>query len=85
MLKRKIEVDSSEPGLIDRMSYRELIREGAERGFVSNPAKWFVYREDRNLTSHTYDEKIAKRVYKRALDFIKDAENLLEKLKERNL
>ena len=84
MLKRRVEADAADAALIDRMSYKDLIRTGAERGFIANPIVWFTYREDRNLTSHTYDEIIAERVYVRALAFLTDAKKLLEKLKAGN-
>lgn len=85
MLKRRIEADSATPSEVDKMSYKELIREGAERGFISNPRSWFVYRDDRNVTSHTYDQKIALRVYARAKEFVKDAHILLRNLKNQNI
>lgn len=66
------------------MSYKEPIREGAERGFISNPRSWFVYRDDRNVTSHTYDQKIALRVYARANEFVKDAQILLRKFSKKD-
>ncbi len=84
MLKRKIEVDAPDSTLIDRMSFKDLIREGAERGFIATPIAWFKYREDRNLTSHTYDFKIAERVYLRAILFLSDAKNLFNELKAKN-
>jgi len=66
------------------MSFREMIREGAERGLIADPVAWFHYREKRNLTSHTYDEKVALDVYQAALAFLTDAESLLATLKNRN-
>lgn len=80
MLKRKLKEDAATPEDIDRMSFKELIREGAVRGFVENPEKWFEYREQRNITSHIYDEKKAKSVYKTAIQFLPDAQQLLDQL-----
>lgn len=77
MLKRKLKLDASTPEEIERMSFKDLIREGALRGFVKNPEKWFEYREQRNITSHVYDEKKARSVYATALDFIHDGRELL--------
>ncbi len=81
MLKRKLKADAATPEDIDRMSFKELIREGAIRGFVENPEKWFEYREQRNITSHIYDEKKAKSVYKTAIEFLPDARKLLDQLR----
>ncbi|MBT4263076.1 MAG: nucleotidyltransferase [Deltaproteobacteria bacterium] len=80
MLRRKLKEDAATPEDVDRMSFKELIREGAVRGFVENPEKWFEYREQRNITSHIYDEKKAKSVYKTAMQFLPDAQKLLDQL-----
>jgi len=85
MLKRRLKLDAPSPEVIDEMSFREMIREGAERGLIDDPAAWFHYREKRNLTSHTYDEKVARNVYQAALAFLTDAQNLLAALKNRNV
>jgi len=84
MLKRRLKLDAPSPEAIDEMSFREMIREGAERGLIADPVAWFHYREKRNLTSHTYDEKVALDVYQAALAFLTDAESLLATLKNRN-
>lgn len=84
MLKRKIEQDVPNPAEIDLLSFRELIREGAERGFIRDAEKWMVFREQRNITSHTYDRKKAESVYKTALRFYPEAVALLKELQKRN-
>ncbi len=84
MLKRRLELDAPSPETIDAMSFREMIREGAERGLIDDPRAWFNYREKRNLTSHTYDEEVARDVYQAALAFLADAGSLLAALQERN-
>jgi len=84
MLKRQLENDLPVPSLVDGMSYRELMRIAAERGFVADVEKWFVYREQRNITSHTYSRRKAEQVYKTALIFVDDAKALLRELKQRN-
>ena len=63
LLKRRIEHDAATRSDIDSLSFKGLIREGAERGYISNPESWFKYRECRNLTSHTYNEINANIVY----------------------
>ena len=52
---------------------------------ITHVEEWFGYREQRNITSHTYDEKKAVSVYKTALKFLPDAKALLAVLKERNV
>jgi len=40
MLKRRLEMDVPSPASIDAMSFREMIREGAERGNIADPLAW---------------------------------------------
>ncbi|PIP02327.1 MAG: nucleotidyltransferase, partial [Zetaproteobacteria bacterium CG23_combo_of_CG06-09_8_20_14_all_54_7] len=44
MLKRRLELDDPSPESIDAMSFREMIRAGAERGLIDDPLAWFNYR-----------------------------------------
>ena len=82
-LKKKLEMETSDAELISTMLYQELIREGAQKGFIDDPEKWFEYRRLRNMTSHTYKEEIAKNVCQGTIQFYNDAKNLLFKLQER--
>lgn len=80
LLKRRIEQDAPVPAEIDRMSFRELIREAAKRGWIDDPEKWMFFREQRNLTSHVYDAAVAVEVYETAKSFSLEAERLLAAL-----
>jgi nucleotidyltransferase substrate binding protein (TIGR01987 family) len=73
MLRRRLEMDAASPDDFDRLSFRELIRAGAERGFIADPEPWMRYRELRNLSSHTYDESKAALIRVAAGEFIADA------------
>lgn len=84
-LKRILEMESASPDEIDVLSFRDLIRIGAERGYIDDPLEWFVFREERNISSHTYDEAKAVQVYASALKFKAAAMRLLEKLEARVL
>lgn len=80
MLRRQLsEIESPEE--IKRLSFRDLIRSGAESGFIDDPTHWFQFREFRNMTSHTYDEKLASKIYEILPLFVGKAGDLLEKLK----
>lgn len=83
MLKRQIEQESATPAAVDAYSFRQLIREGAERGILSNVEIWLEFREQRNITSHTYDADKAASVYKTAELFYPHARKLLEVLESR--
>jgi nucleotidyltransferase substrate binding protein (TIGR01987 family) len=84
MLKRQLESESPSPAEVDQLSFRGLIREGAERGLVADPEKWMEYRHQRNLTAHIYHPAKAVAVYQTALLFYRDALDLLKALERRN-
>lgn len=72
------------PEEVDRFSFKELVREGAERGLIRDVEAWMEYRRQRNITSHIYDEEKARSVYNTGLRFHGDAVALLEALEKRN-
>ncbi len=84
MLKRQLEQELPSAEELDHLPFKELIRVGAERGLVADPQRWFDYRDKRNITSHTYDEAKARKVFSVLEDFASDAADLLQRLKLRN-
>ena len=82
-LKRVLETISASPDEIDFLSFRDLIRLGAEKGFLDDPSAWHGFREERNISSHTYDESKAAEVYRAALDFASEARALFVRLEAR--
>lgn len=82
MLKRILEKMSVLASVIDTLSYNQLLREAAEKGLIDNVRQWMMYRHQRNLTSHTYNQAKAIQVYESILIFIDDAKALLLQLKE---
>jgi len=86
-LKRRLEMDWPNAQEIDAMSYRTLIRVGAEMGLIDSTevADWFVFREKRNLTSHTYDASKAAEVFRALPSFARQARRLYERLQQRGL
>jgi nucleotidyltransferase substrate binding protein (TIGR01987 family) len=84
MLKRQLELDVANPSSVDSMSFRELMREGFERGYITDPEEWFVFREHRNTVSHTYNADKAKIVFQSAENLNSVARALYDKLKEKN-
>lgn len=84
MLRRVLVRELPVPSEAAALSYRDLIREAARRGFLDEPASWFIYREQRNLTSRTYDGEKAEKVYATALKLVVSATELLKRLRERS-
>lgn len=80
MLKRQLELDLPDASQVDAMSYRELIRVGAERGLLTDPADWMLYRDKRNTTSHTYNAAKAADVALVIPAFAEHAQVLLARL-----
>ena len=48
---------------IEANSPRSCIREGWKQGLISNAEAWLEMMEKRKLSSHTYDENVAREIY----------------------
>lgn len=84
MIKRYLALGTFVIENIDGMTFNEMIRLANKMGILrSNLEKWDTYRQKRNLTSHTYDEKVAKDVVSIIEDFALESKFLLDKLKEK--
>lgn len=67
-------------------SPNECLKEVFKFGIIEDDSRWQKAFEDRNLTSHTYDEENADDVYSRLSNYIEIFENLeknLEKIKKK--
>ena len=85
MIKRQLEAEAAVPSDIDTLSFRSLMREAAEKGMIDSIEPWLVFREQRNITSHVYNQEKAKSVFETAKDFLPAAQELLSNLKTRPL
>ena len=61
---------------------KDLFRLAASVGILEGPLEWFACAEARNLTSHTYDEEEAEKVFLLAPSMAIAAAKLLAKLRE---
>jgi nucleotidyltransferase substrate binding protein (TIGR01987 family) len=85
LLRRALEEASANPEEVDRMSFPSLIRTGVEQRLVAGAWEdWRVYREMRNITSHTYDEAKARQVAQAIPGFLAEAAGLLARLQSRS-
>jgi len=66
---------------IASLSKKNLFREAGRKGLIHDVEQWFIYLEMRNLTSHTYNEDIAKKVYSEISSFIKSLELFIINIK----
>lgn len=69
---------------IDGVTRRELFRLAAENQLINSIEPWMLYHQARNQTSHTYDPEIAAEVYQNSIAFLPIAEQLLQRLQEKN-
>ncbi|OFZ30023.1 MAG: hypothetical protein A2622_09200 [Bdellovibrionales bacterium RIFCSPHIGHO2_01_FULL_40_29] len=76
-LQRKLEQVHPNPQIIDELEFKDLIREGAQRGYIQTPELWFEFRRLRNLSSHAYDKAKAEQVYAKASDLLIESKFLL--------
>lgn len=68
---------------INQMSFNDMIRVANQQNLLeSDLEKWTDYRKMRNMTSHTYDENIARRVVDIIPEFYTEMVFLLNRLKE---
>jgi len=52
-------------------SPKETIRMAYENKLISEPESWLSMIDDRNLTSHTYDENLAEEIYARLPGYLR--------------
>jgi nucleotidyltransferase substrate binding protein (TIGR01987 family) len=84
-LKRFLEKSQFSSQNIDEMSFADIVRTANEKGLLLNDLeKWTIYRQKRNITSHTYDEIKAAEVISIVPDFLEEVEFLLKKLIEKS-
>jgi len=77
-LRRYLQLNSN----IREFNLKEIFREAGKQGLIGKVEAWFNYLESRNLTSHTYYEEIAEKVYKVAKRFSDDVDELIKKLEK---
>lgn len=69
---------------LKQMNFSDLIRTAAQAGLIPDVKRFLQYREMRNLTSHTYDDRKAELVLTVLDDFEKDIDYLIQQLNSRN-
>jgi nucleotidyltransferase substrate binding protein (TIGR01987 family) len=82
-IKRYIEMEMPVYENLDQMNYRDLMRIAFEIGLITETNIWFSFREARNQTSHAYDEHKAQAVFEVTLDFVNEAERLINQFQKR--
>lgn len=85
LLKRYLEITSTNPTEVDAFAFQDLIRSGNAQGLLLHDWKrWKNYRNARNITGQTYDEDKAIEIIAILPEFLLEAQSLLQELKIRN-
>lgn len=69
--------------VVDGVPRRELFRLAAEYRLIDEVERWMDFHHARNLTSHTYQVKLASAVFEQALLFVEGAKRFAARLEER--
>ncbi len=80
LIRRRLESMAATPAEIEQMEFKTLMRTAGEKGLIDDPVAWLLFREKRNITSHTYDETKSLDVLGVIPQFIGRAQFLLERL-----
>ena len=81
LVRRRLEAAADSPQDIESMDFKPLLRAAAEKGLVDDPDAWYLYRQKRNITSHTYEITKALDVINAIPGFIVSVEALLKSLR----
>lgn len=84
LVRRALELKAVSSAEIDEMDFKTLIRTAAEKGLVDDPLPWYLFREKRNITAHTYDQTKAIDVLSVVPQLLDRARFLLARLKEQD-
>ena len=84
MIRRRLAQIVPTPQDLSQATFADLMRAAADAGLVKDVKRFLVYRDARNRTSHTYEEKTASEVAREIPSFLKDAGFLLTQLRKHN-
>ena len=81
-IQRYIELNIPNQEDLNSLTFNQLIRQANKMGILlSNLDEWIIYRQKRNITSHTYNIEKAKEVISIVGQFIEEIEFLVDKIK----
>ena len=84
MIRRYLEQVVSTRDEIRQINFADFVRTAAEAGLIPDVKRFLRYRERRNITSHTYNQKKAEEVVEVLDDFARDVCFVIQELKKRN-
>lgn len=84
MIRRQLDQIVANPSELREMNFLDVMRGAFEAGLIKSVAAYKVFREKRNMTSHTYDEDKAAEVLEAMDEFVSEINFLLDELRRRN-
>lgn len=60
---------------------KDALKEAFQVGLIINESLWLQMLNDRNMTSHTYDESLADEIYVRIKSYVPELQLLFDKTK----
>ena len=84
MIRRQLAQIVANPAELSEMSFMDLMRTAQEAGLVRDAVAYRVYREKRNITTHTYDAEKANAILSLVDSFLGDMHHVLDELRRRN-
>lgn len=67
---------------IDLNYPKEVIQEAFRVNLIENESVWISMLRDRNMTSHTYDEKLADTIFLNIRNYVPEIRTLLNKIEQ---
>ena len=61
---------------------KEILQEAFNVNLIDNENVWIKMLKDRNMTSHTYDQKLADEIFLRIKLYVPELRNLFNKINE---
>ena len=82
MLCRHLEQVMPNPAAVDKMPFKDIVREAIRRGLIaSDVEEWERFRMFRGTTSHTYNAAKAQLIFEGVPKFLDEARYLLKRLR----
>jgi len=82
LLQKAIKPFFATSKMVDKLTFKDILRHAAKHDLLTleEVERWFVYRDNRNLTAHDYGEGFAEETMALLPGFVADVKKLRETL-----
>ncbi len=84
MIRRQLADIEGSAEELRQLNFADVIRRAARAGLIPDVKRFLDYRDQRNQTSHVYDEKVSESVVSVVDSFLTDIRYLLHEIQKRN-